>query len=160
VIPAYLQVDDNSLKSTGSFADKSRVFKKFPRIKYQRVVRNTGDKYPYSLTTARSLFHFCSGEGTRNSERLMKLDPGAEAYLNPKDAQSLGLKEGDMIKITSEVGEIEVEVAIDELVGNRIVVLPYHFEKTLVNLLTPLKLDPESMTPCYKEIDVKIEKIK
>ncbi len=159
VVPAYLNVEDSNIDGDGSFADKSKAYTKFPRLKYTRRIRTSGEEFPFSLTTARSMFHFCSGEGTRNSARLMKLDPKSEAFLNPRDAESLGVRDGDLIKITSEVGTLEIEAAIDKLVGEKIVVLPYHFEKTLVNMLTPLKLDPESMTPCFKEIDVRIERV-
>ena len=159
IIPAYSDLDDKVVDGMkGDLADKEPKFINFPRLRYELDKRDL-ETYPYVMTTARARYHFCTGEGTRNSERLMKLDPGAEAIFNPSDAKELGLKEGDMVKIESSVGELEIGVEIDDLVERKVVVLPYHFEKHLVNKLTPRNLDPESGTPCYKEINVKISPV-
>lgn len=159
IIPAYSNLDDKVVDGMmGDLADKEPKFINFPRLRYELDHRDF-EKYPFVMTTARARYHFCTGEGTRNSKRLMKLDPGAEALFNPEDAKEFGLKEGDKVKIESSVGELEIGVKIDDLVEKKVVVLPYHFEKHLVNRLTPRNLDPESGTPCYKEVLVKITRI-
>ncbi|MBI4258898.1 MAG: hypothetical protein HY619_08075 [Thaumarchaeota archaeon] len=35
----------------------------------------------------------------------------------------------------------------------------FHFEKLLINRLMPLQFDPESLTPNYKAVTVRIEKL-
>lgn len=159
VIPAYSGINLDKLSDQGELADKEPKFISFPSLRYENVEHADANIYPFSLTTARTRFHFCTGEGTRNSDRLMKLEPQAYAYFNPEDAEKLEIRDGDMVRLVSSVGEVEVETRTDEMVLQNVIVVPYHYEKVLINYLTPLILDPESKTPCYKEVNVFVEKV-
>jgi len=160
MIPAYANLDDKKVGGlVGDLADKNPKFTIFPRLHYKVEQIKEEDDYNFILTTARTRFHFCTGEGTRNSKRLITMEPEAVAMMNPEDAKRLEIVAGDMIKIESAVGEIEIKSGTDELVMQGVVVLPYHFDKVLVNKLTPRILDEECWTPCYKGISVRILKI-
>ena len=81
------------------------------------------------------------------------------ALINPLDAELLDVSAGDPDRIVSEVGEIQTKIRPDASIGKRVIVAPFHFRKLLVNRLTPRVLDPESGTPCYKEVAVRVERI-
>jgi predicted molibdopterin-dependent oxidoreductase YjgC len=158
VVPGYGGVSRSEVaKNQGDFANKEPRKKQFVKINWEKE-HFTGDgKYPYVFTTARSKFHFCTGEGTRNSESLCQRESEPYIRISKPDSKSLQLKEGDKIRIESEVGSVEGQITIDESLEKRVLIAPYHFEKLLVNKLAPLKLDPISSTPCYKQIAVNIE---
>lgn len=149
-------------------ANKTPKYKKVIPFKYQaglftkttKLGRKPSNKaLPFIFTTARSKHHFCTGEGTRNSSTLAQLENQAFAYLNSNSAKKLGLKNDDRIKISSTVGRITAPVRVVDLIADNTIVLPYHFEKPLVNRLTPLLIDPKSKTPMFKYVWVWAEKI-
>ena len=78
-------------------------------------------------------------------------------YMNPKDMDYIGISDGQDVRIISEVGEITTNVFRNSDVLKRTIVTQFHFPKLLVNRLTPLVLDPQSGTPCYKNVPVRIE---
>lgn len=145
-----------------TMSDKSQLAEKTPKqrvlkpFKYAPAHFIEDGEYPYNFTTARNKFHFCAGTGTRNSVTLAKMGGDPVLIVNPMDAQQLGIDTGSRVKVVSKVGEIEGVVQVDPAVEKRVVVAPFHFDKLLVNRLTPLILDPESGTPCYKEVAVNI----
>jgi ferredoxin-nitrate reductase len=90
-------------------------------------------------------------------EILRKLYP-EEAYaeINPEDARSLNLKEGERVKVVSRRGEALVSAAITESSPAGQVFLPMHYIET--NRLTFPAFDPHSREPAYKLAAVRLEK--
>jgi formate dehydrogenase major subunit len=160
VVPDYKGLELKKVATNeGQFAHKKPLMKKFVPIKYKREhFKGEGD-YPYTFTTARSKYHFCTGEGTRSSKTLMNMESEPYVRISTYDAQLLSLRDKDHIAITSSVGTIEASIKIDSSLDKRVLVAPYHFEKLLVNKLAPLNLDPVSGTPCYKQIAVNIKRL-
>lgn len=161
-VPDYQHLSVEEISSPdGAFARKDYVFKRlvsFTREKYT-FDSNGKSEYPYVFTTARNRYQFCTGGASSSSKTLRDLARGPRVFVNPDDAELIGVQDGDRIRIESEVGSIEAEVQRDAGVSKRIIVAPFHFEKLLVNRLTPRKLDPDSGTPCYKQVHVKVEKM-
>lgn len=148
---------DGVYSDEGQFANKEPRHIHFQKLKYDPVHFSGAGEYPFVLTSARNRFHFCTGDGTRRSKTLVQLAGPGCVLINTDDARIIGIKDNSRIRLISKVGVIEVEVKTDPTVEKRVVVAPFHFEKILVNKLTPLDLDPESGTPCYKNVPVRIE---
>ena len=90
---------------------------------------------PYTLIVGKALNH--SGSFTTYAaEGTLKLMSEAALKLNPEDAQSLGLAEGDTAKVISSQGEISVPVALAPEMPPGVVFLPEHFAEPPVHLLT------------------------
>lgn len=158
VVPGYETLSvDGVFSDDGKFADKEPKYIRFHKLKYDPGHFTGTGEYPFVLTSARNRFHFCTGDGTRRSKTLVQLAGPGRVLINTEDARSLGLKDDSRIRLISRVGVIEAEVKVDPTVAKKIVVAPFHFEKILVNRLTSLDLDPDSGTPCYKEVPVRIE---
>lgn len=47
--------------------------------------------------------------------------------MNPADAEKLGLKDGDMVKVTTEAGSVEVELEVTDQTCRRYVMIPHGF---------------------------------
>ena len=91
-------------------------------------------EFPMVLITVHSLFH--SGSFSLNEQGLRELYPEGFAELNAQDAQHLKIKPGDVVTIKSPRGEIKVKSNITERTPPGRVLIPYHFEHLMVNLLT------------------------
>lgn len=116
--------------------------------------------YPYVLISHRWLEHFNTGVMTRKVEALNKIKPEAYVEISKEDANELNIKDGEMIKISSPFGELEIKAKISERVSKGIITIPNHYSEKKANKLTSPILDPVSKIPAFKYCNVKIEKIK
>ncbi len=116
-------------------------------------------KYPFWMTTGRVYAHYHTGTMTRNSKPLDAEFPKGFLEINPEDAKTLGLQDGEKIKIASRRGEIETQVMLTERVEKGVVFMPFHFEESNVNKLTNPAMDPIAKIPELKVCAVKLEKV-
>ncbi len=90
-------------------------------------------EYPYVITTGRMVEHMGGGEETRSNQYLAELQPEMYAEINPRLANDLGIKKGDMVIIESpEKAKIKVRAKITKRVDEKTIFLPYHFAGTLM----------------------------
>lgn len=157
-IPEYAGLVWENVKENEVFADKEAKFLKFFPLEIPKISKDP--EYPFILTSARLLQHFCTGELTLRSQRLKNLAPEAFCQISQEDAQELGLSSTEQertVIIKSRAGEIEVKVQISPGVPPKVLVVPFHFEKVLVNKLALGDLDPVVGIPNFKAIPVKVE---
>ncbi len=82
-------------------------------------------EYPFILSSGRHI--------PVNANTLMRnpaWNEGKRActcIMNPVDAEKLGLKDGDMVKVTTEAGSVEVELEVTEQTCKRYVMIPHGF---------------------------------
>jgi predicted molibdopterin-dependent oxidoreductase YjgC len=65
-------------------------------------------EYPWTVLPAESRFHFGGGTRSGRSWRLRKFSPQPEVHLNPQDLATVGLADGDGVRLISRQGEITV----------------------------------------------------
>ncbi|MFY0686011.1 MAG: molybdopterin-dependent oxidoreductase [Cyclobacteriaceae bacterium] len=118
-------------------------------------------EYPFWLNTGRVLEHWHTGSMTRRVDVLHQAMPSSYAELHPDDADRLGVKNGDMIKIASRRGDIKIRASIKErgLPTKGQVFVPFFDESLLINELTLDAYCPISKQPDYKKCAVKVEKV-
>jgi predicted molibdopterin-dependent oxidoreductase YjgC len=89
--------------------------------------------------------------------------------ISPDDADRLGIREGDLVRVTSRRGRIEVPVRVSDI-RNGTVFAPFHYgywdqdgapgaHPTAANELTLTEWDPVSKQPVFKNAAVSVEKI-
>ena len=130
----------------------------FHAVDYTPPGESPDEEFPYLLTTGRVPFHFHGGSMTRRIELLDQEVPTGFVNIHPHDATTLGIKDGDMLKITSRRGEITIQAKIADDVKPGVVYVPMHFAECAANVLTDTKLDPVSKIPGYKVCGVKVSK--
>jgi len=131
----------------------------FTPVEYRPSEEEPDEQYPFLLTTGRNLFHYHTGTMTRRSRGLATLSPEERLQLNPADAERLGIREGDLVKVTSRRGEVKARATVTDRISAGIVFMTFHFHESAVNLLTNNAVDPVSKTPELKVCAVKLEKI-
>jgi anaerobic selenocysteine-containing dehydrogenase len=94
---------------------------------------------------------------TRRSHLLDREQRRAFAELNPRDAEKLGVKDRQRIRISSRRGTIEVTAEVTDRVPPGQLFVPFHFAEGAANVLTNNVLDPESGIPEFKVCAVRLE---
>jgi len=132
---------------------------KFFAIDYQDPAEMPDEEYPYFLTTGRMFAHFHTGTMTRISPHLDVEQKTAYVDINPKDAEGLAVKNGDIVILSSRRGQIEAPARLTDSVESGTIFLPIHFGETPTNVLTDAEaVDPLAKIPEFKVSAVKIEK--
>tara|TARA_A100001037_G_scaffold30437_1_gene24023 strand:- start:1175 stop:3937 length:2763 start_codon:yes stop_codon:yes gene_type:complete len=114
-------------------------------------------EYPMILTTGRLLEHWHTGAMTRNSEVLDSLEPTPIISMNSRDMSKLGIDAGDMVKVSTRRGDLEVAVRKDWQLPMGMVFMPFCFSEAAANILTNPVLDPFGKIPEFKFCAAKIE---
>ncbi len=115
-------------------------------------------QYPYLLTTGRNLFQYHSGSMTRRVRQIEEHAGRAYAEISPADAAALGVKEGDVISITSRRGTIDISARVTGGIRKGIVFIPMHYAEAAANVITNNALDPVAKIPEFKACAARIEK--
>ena len=115
--------------------------------------------FPLLLTTDRSLYHYHTSTMTRRVNGLTILDKEELLKINPIDAVSLGIVDGEIVKVTSRRGEVTVKTKVTGIIPVGIVSMTFHFWETPTNELTNCATDPVAKIPETKVCAIKVEKI-
>jgi ferredoxin-nitrate reductase len=130
-----------------------------------------GDEYPFALATGRTVYHFHTRTKTGRTPELQAAAPDAWVGISPSDAERLGILEGDVVRVTSPRGSIEVQARLREM-REGTVFIPFHYgywdigddagpdgQPRAANELTMSIWDPVSKQPQLKIAAVKIEPV-
>jgi len=129
----------------------------FMAVEYKPPAELPDEEYPYFLTTGRSIFHYHTGHMTRRTPKLLDEVPRGFVEVNPDDAAKEGIKEKDVVTLTTRRGSIEAEARVTDRVQPGLVFVPFHFPNSLANVLTNPALDPGCKCAEMKVCSVKME---
>ena len=119
-------------------------------------VANVADGNLY-LSLDRLLFH--SGTLSRKSPALVKMYSEPVARISPETAGSMSLQDGDIVRISSKFGTLELPLVIDKDVDRSAVLIPNVFEGRGALSLAGSALDPVLKAPAINDTPVAIERI-
>jgi len=115
--------------------------------------------YPFILTTGRSYYHWHSGVLTRESTILSREYPEPLIEVNNDDAEKLGVRNGDWIRVESRRGSIIAKALVTNKVPRGVVFSTFHFVEAIVNELIGVEhVDKYAKMPEYKVTPVKVSK--
>ena len=134
----------------------SRGLGKFHSVSFLPPKELPDQDYPFVLTTGRMLQHWHTGTMTRRCEVLDDLVPTGFLEINPGDASAMKVDEGDLLRVESRRGRIEVPAQITEKVSKGTVFLTFHFWENPANALTIAALDPIAKIPEFKACAVQV----
>ncbi len=114
--------------------------------------------YPFVLSTGRVIFHYHTGSLTGRTDSLTGELAEAFLQINPADADTLGIHDGERVIATSRRGEVRVKARLSRDVPAGFTFMPFHFAGTPANVLTNTSYDPACKMPEFKVCAIKIEK--
>ena len=118
------------------------------------------EEYPFSLSTVREVGHYSVRTMTGNCRALAQLeDEPGYLQINDQDAERLGIKENEIIRVSSRRGSVLTRALVTDRVQPGATYMTYQWWVGACNELTIASLDPVSKTPEYKYCAVKVEKI-
>lgn len=130
----------------------------FTGVEYKPPQELPDKDYPFTLTTGRLLYHFHTATMTRRSKPLSALVPEGFIEMNPDDARKLGIRDEDVVEVSSRRGKIQTRARVTEKVASGTMFMTFHFAEEAVNRLTNPALDPIAKIPEFKVCAVRIEK--
>ncbi|MCK4443962.1 MAG: formate dehydrogenase subunit alpha, partial [Thermoplasmata archaeon] len=117
------------------------------------------DEYPFILSTGRMMFHYHTGTMTRRTPVLANEVETGFVEIHPDDAERLSIADGELIKVSSRRGEIEIAAQVTDKIRPGVIFIPFHFAECAANVLTNPALDPKSKIPELKVCSAQVEKI-
>lgn len=132
---------------------------RFHGVTYLDPAETPDSDYPFILTTGRILYHFHTRTMTDKEVGIENIVSKSYVEISEVDARRLGIKQGDLLEVSSRRGRIELPANISEKVSQGILFIPFHFYEQSVNRLTNEALDPTTNIPELKVCSVSIKKI-
>ncbi|MBR5386577.1 MAG: formate dehydrogenase subunit alpha [Clostridiales bacterium] len=117
------------------------------------------EEYPFILTTGRILYQYNAAAMTSRSAGLMEIAGEGFIEINFKDAERLGIENGEKINVESRRGKITATARVGRKVSQGETWMPFHFPDSPANVLTNAALDDFARIPEYKVCAVNISRI-
>jgi len=132
---------------------------RFHPARYSPPAEEVDGDYPIVLTTGRVVSHFLSGNQTRRIGPLVDHDPEPRVEIHPTLAGTLGISDGDWVRVRSRRGECVLRSRVVRTIRPDTVFVPYHWGgRKSANQLTVSAQDPISKIPEYKVCAVRVER--
>ncbi|MBU0631623.1 molybdopterin oxidoreductase family protein [bacterium] len=126
-------------------------------VENRLLSEKTSLEYPFILLTGRTRDQWHSGTKTNLPTTLLKYKELNFCEINPLDAQKLGIKEGEEIKVVSKRGELITKALVTDSINEKNIFIPISNRE--INYLTNDLYDSESLEPDYNHSAVKIIKL-
>jgi predicted molibdopterin-dependent oxidoreductase YjgC len=130
----------------------------FTPVENDPPVDQLSPEFPLRLTTGRRLDSFNTGVQTEHYATPIRRPETLN--LSPEDATRLGLAEGEVVRVSSRRGSLEVPVHIDEILRAGLAFMTLHFpDQVETNILTLDAWDPKSGTAEFKATAIRVDKL-
>ena len=131
-----------------------------------------GGEYPFIYTNGRTVYHFHTRTKTARAPQLNKAAPDAWVEINPSDAEGLGVKEADLLRVETPRGSsLEAKARVSGI-REGVVFAPFHYgyfdepegdspngHPRAANEVTITDWDPVSKQPIFKVAAVRVTKV-
>jgi formate dehydrogenase alpha subunit len=137
----------------------TRGLGRFHVVEHRPPAEEPDAEYPLILTTGRVLFHWHTGTMTRRSPTLIDQINEAFVEINETDADRIGVRDNDMVRVSSRRGEITLRARVINGIREGVVFIPFHFVESPANVLTNNAVDAESKIPEFKACAVRVTRV-
>ena len=128
---------------------------KFMITEFVPTEERTGPRYPLILTTGRILSQYNVGQQTGRTENVAW--HGEDVLeIHPFDAESRGVRDGDLVALASRSGEVALRAVLSERMQPGVVYTTFHHARTGANVITTEFSDWATNCPEYKVTAVQI----
>ncbi len=107
---------------------EDRKFYRLPTLYRSIQEQDFSKDYPIILTSGRLVEYTGGGDETRSSAWLAELQQNMFVEINPYDANTIGVRDGQMVWVEGpEGGKVLVMAMLTERVGRGVAFMPFHF---------------------------------
>ncbi len=128
---------------------------KFVITEYVPTDERTSARFPLLLTTGRILSQYNVGAQTRRTQNVVWHEED-RLEIHPFDAESRGVREGDLVKVQSRAGATSLRARITDRVAPGVVYTTFHHPDTQINVVTTDYSDWATNCPEYKVTAVQV----
>ena len=115
-------------------------------------------RYPYVLTTGRTMAQYQSGNQTRRVAALVH--DGPTVQLHPDLARGIGIAMDDIVAVRTRRGRAHFRAVVTDKIRVDTLFVPFHYGgASSANALTDATLDPSSRMPEFKACAASAERI-
>jgi formate dehydrogenase major subunit len=129
----------------------------FMLTEYVATDERAGPLFPLLLTTGRILTQYNVGAQTRRTENSRWHEEDV-LEIHPFDAESRGVRDGDLVSLQSRVGEVSLHAKISERMQPGVVYTTFHHPGSGANVVTTENSDWATNCPEYKVTAVQVRR--
>jgi formate dehydrogenase major subunit len=130
----------------------------FMPVAFEPPLDELSEEFPLRLTTGRRLDSF--NTGVQSNGYASPLRRPETLDLSPEDMASLGVGEGEVVRITSRRGSISAPVHLERSLRPGLAFMTFHFpDQVNTNVLTLDTWDPKSGTAEFKATAIRVERL-
>ena len=130
----------------------------FSVVEHEGPKEQLTEEFPLRLTTGRSLDSY--NTGVQSNGFTSPIRYGEALDINPVDGESLGLSDGERVRVSSPRGSVEMAVRFQFDIPIGLTFTTYHFPDLVdINKLTNDAWDKRSGTSEFKAAAIRIDKI-
>ena len=128
----------------------------FSAVVHRPPAEALSEQFPLRLTTGRVLDSY--NTGAQSAGYSSPIRSGDAIEINPADAADLGVVEGDIVRVSSPRGSVNMRVHVTDRLPTGLVFTTFHFPELVdANLLTNDAWDIRSGTAEFKAASVRID---
>jgi len=129
----------------------------FMLTEYVATDERTGPLFPLLLTTGRILSQYNVGAQTRRTENSRWHEEDV-LEIHPFDAESRGVRDGDLVSLQSRVGDVSLRAKVSERMQPGVVYTTFHHPNSGANVVTTDNSDWATNCPEYKVTAVQVRR--
>ncbi len=133
---------------------------KFHAVEHTPPSESPDTEYPWQLSTGRILYHYNAGTMTRRVRGIADKVPDAFVEIHPRDLERLGAAHGDMLRVSTRRGSVEVRAEATRKVLPGRIWMPFHFAEAAANELTVDAYDDVTRTAEFKVAAARVEVVR
>ena len=128
-------------------------------LEFREPSNQPDEQFPLHVNNGRVLEHFHEGNMTMRTAGLVDRVPDTYVEMSRRTAEEHGgLRSGDCVTIENDRGAITSRVLLSEEVRDGELYVPLSSNQARINDLTSNVVDPDSDTPAYKEVAVRLRR--
>ncbi len=129
-------------------------------IAYRLPAEIASAERPVWFTTGRNAYQYQSGTQTRRNKQLNPRAPHATLEMHPNLARQHGVQKGERVRVATEAGQAEFEVALTDGIREDTVYTTFHYPGLEnANRVVKGTLDPTSRMPDFKATPARLERV-
>ena len=130
----------------------------FSAVEHEGPKEELTDEFPLRLTTGRTLDSYNTGVQSGGFDSPIRHGDGLD--VNPTDAARLGVFDGEVVRVSSPRGSVEMTVRLQPDIPEGLTFTTFHFPELVdINQLTNDAWDPRSGTSEFKAAAIRIDKL-